>query len=327
MNSGNNLFLRVGRFIYRRLGISAYQRSNKAFASEVKDAELSNTMIIDFIQKGEPAMISRFGTPESKCLLNYIEINEYSSRNNFKKIHAGFKGSSRKWNENVKEDLLNLVGVFPVSDYFLEQFSAYYINQIRKVDAIGIWGFVPGETYLIEKFCPLSIKYNPLCLEPYFFANPWSKALGGKKVLVIHPFANSIINQYKKRELLFANRDVLPLFELKTITAVQSIAGNKTEFSTWFEALQSMQKQIDLCEFDVALIGAGSYGLPLSAYIKERGKISVHVGGSLQILFGIKGKRWDSLPHISEFYNEYWVRPSIDEMVAGADKVEEGCYW
>ena len=33
----------------------------------------------------------------------------------------------------------------------------------------------------------------------------------------------------------------------------------------------------------------------------------------LQIMFGIKGKRWDTHPEISSFYNEHWVRPNDNE--------------
>ncbi|MEI7736983.1 MAG: hypothetical protein WCI49_16050, partial [Ferruginibacter sp.] len=123
------------------------------------------------------------------------------------------------------------------------------------------------------------------------------------------------------------NSSILPDFELKTIAAVQTIAGNKTEFTDWFEALNHMKNQIDATDFDVAIIGAGSYGLPLSAYVKDKGKISIHMGGATQILFGIKGKRWDDHPVISKLYNEYWVRPEVSEIVPNAEKVEGGCYW
>lgn len=74
---------------------------------------------------------------------------------------------------------------------------------------------------------------------------------------------------------------MLPKFELKTIRAVQSIAGNRPpEHRNWYSALKFMEKQIDKAgEFDVAIIGCGAYGMPLGAYIKRLGKIAVHMGG------------------------------------------------
>lgn len=323
----SNLFYKGGRFIYRSLGLSANQRIHKVYTDTIKNADSSNRMMYDLIQAGKPAMISRFGTPESKCLLNYLEIQEFEKKGLIADLHAKFTGAVSNWRTDVKTDLQDLVGFFPTTDEMLERFAAFYIEQVKKIDAIGIWGFVPGETFLIKKFCPAAAAYDPQALEPYFFANPWSQALEGKKVLVIHPFTSSIKKQYAIREKLFADQSVLPAFELKTITAVQSIAGTKTQFSNWFEALASMQTQIDATDFDVAIIGAGSYGLPLSAYVKNKGKISIHIGGATQILFGIKGKRWDDHPVVSKFYNKYWVRPEMSELVPNANKVEGGCYW
>ncbi len=126
---------------------------------------------------------------------------------------------------------------------------------------------------------------------------------------------------------MFENKDILPDFELKTIKAVQTNAYNNTGFSTWFEALESMKQQMQQTDFDVALIGAGAYGLPLAVYAKELGKQAIHFGGSLQILFGIKGSRWDSMPDINKYYNEHWIRPLREETPTSFKAVEDGCYW
>ena len=47
--------------------------------------------------------------------------------------------------------------------------------------------------------------------------------------------------------------------------------------------------------------------------------------GALQLLFGIRGKRWDDHPIISKLYNDAWVRP--EEGLAHKEKVEGGSYW
>ena len=56
-------------------------------------------------------------------------------------------------------------------------------------------------------------------------------------------------------------------------------------------------------------------------------KSSIHLGGATQILFGIKGHRWDTHDVISSFYNDHWVRPSKEETPEKAKINEEGCYW
>ena len=75
--------------------------------------------------------------------------------------------------------------------------------------------------------------------------------------------------------------------------------------------------------FDIAIIGCGAYGMPLAAYCKQIGKKAVHLGGATQLLFGIKGKRWDNY----SLYNDYWVRPLESETPRNAGKIESGCYW
>ena len=146
-------------------------------------------------------------------------------------------------------------------------------------------------------------------------------------MLVIHPCAETINKQYQNRKYIWKNQNVLPEFELLTIKAVQTIAGETSEFSTWFEALEYMEKQMDTLDYDIAIIGCGAYGFSLSAHAKRMGKKAIHLGGATQILFGIKGKRWDELPEVNKFYNEYWVYPSVDETPKNKERVENGCYW
>jgi len=101
--------------------------------------------------------------------------------------------------------------------------------------------------------------------------------------------AESIKKQYaEKRSLLFASPDVLPEFRLETLKAVQSIAGSKVAFDTWFDAYDDMCGEIEKIDFDVCLVGAGAYGLPLASFAKRLGKKAIHMGGITQILFGIK---------------------------------------
>jgi hypothetical protein len=322
-----SLLYKIGRFFYRSFGLSANQRIKRVYEGTLLDANLSNKYLTELILSRKAALISRLGSPEAQCVMNYLEIELTESKNWFRRLHATFMGAHNQWSHHVKTNLTELVGFFPATDEMLRRFAISYIDKLKQIDAIGIWGFVPGEEFLVHTYCSNAVKYDPRALEPYFFDNPWSTVLKNKKVLVVHPFEDSIRSQYNRRELLFTNPNVLPEFELITIKAVQSIAGNKTPYDNWFEALQSMIQLIDEKEFDIALIGAGSYGLPLAAHIKQKGKLAIHIGGALQILFGIKGKRWDDHPEISKLYNEYWVRPGPSEIVERAKVVEDGCYW
>ena len=109
-----------------------------------------------------------------------------------------------------------------------------------------------------------------------------------------------------------------------------SIAGEKTEFKTWFDALDFMKKQMDQTDYDIALIGCGAYGMHLAAHAKRMGKKSFHLGGTLQLLFGIIGKRWEidrSIYQYKQFFNEHWTRPMNEEKPENSHLIEDGCYW
>lgn len=102
-------------------------------------------------------------------------------------------------------------------------------------------------------------------------------------------------------------------------------------FFTWFDALEWMENEIAHRDFDIALIGCGAYGFPLAAFIKRLGKKAIHLGGVLQLLFGIRGARWESSDYFGGKYkilfNEYWIRPGGTLRPANASSVENACYW
>ena len=209
------------------------------------------------------------------------------------------------------------------------------LEDSKQLDVLGSW--LDGEMKLRHLFPEASLVMLPY-LEPFHSSNPWSRWLKGKHVLVIHPFAHSIISQYGKRESLFKAPDVLPEFKsLRVIKAVQSLGGNSNGFDNWFEALDWMKSEMDKAYYDIALIGCGAYGFPLAAHAKRTGHQAIHMGGALQLMFGIKGKRWEgpgqpaywkmAPDSYKKLFNEYWVNPSVDERPRTADSVEDSPYW
>lgn len=165
-------------------------------------------------------------------------------------------------------------------------------------------------------------------MEPYFSVNPWTHALKGKKVLVVHPMVETFKKQWFVKDKIWPD-GLMPDFELLTLKAVQSVADENTVFNDWFEALDWMKDEISRIDFDIALIGCGAYGFPLSAYVKRLGKKVVHMAGATQLLFGVRGRRWEKDPYqpFTNFMNNYWVRPDALETPQKAELVEGACYW
>lgn len=290
-----------------------------------QDADSTSLNIYEALTDDLPCMIARFGSTEIMCVVNYLNIKKPDK--NVIAFITG-KGGAWWWENNIINQMQQWSGFFPPTIEKIIQFCDLMLQDIPLVNILGSW--LPEERYF-ENELRDCYKVNLELLNPFFSKNPWTKALEGKKVLVVHPFAQTIESQYKKRELIFGN-NLLPAFELKTVKAIQSIAGEKTDFADWFEALQYMKTEIDKRDYDICLIGCGAYGFPLAAHVKRKGKKSFHIGGSLQLLFGIRGKRWENenynpLYNYTTLMNEHWVKPSEEEKPKRADIVEDATYW
>lgn len=301
------------------------------------DRQSSNDKIYNLLSNGEPCMIARFGTTEINCVNNYLCVHNSDSL--WKKIEFYITDNTHTpwWNTDHFKTMSIYSGIFPVGYDTSERFSQRYLNDIPEIDLLACHQYY-------EKFMPLRSDVQRIQLEmlyPFFVERPWTRILQGKKVLVIHPFVDTIKSQYQRKKLLFKNPDILPDFELKTIKAVQTVAGCKSEFKSWFDALAYMEEEINSIDFDIAIIGCGAYGLPLAAHVKRIGKQAVHTAGGTQLLFGIKGRRWledyqgywhyrpgvDIDLNYRQLFNEYWVFPGESEKPKNANKVENACYW
>jgi hypothetical protein len=321
MNHYKIIVLKSIRKVYLNLFNSQKLRKPEC----IQDADVASKIIYDALMSDAPCVIARFGSTELTCLSNYLGV-----KNNKGKYFDYIKGNTQPWwwERKIMYQMQQWSGFFPVTEDKIEQFCELMIQDIPLVDVLASW--LPYER-LFEKELEKSRKIEFELLNPYFSKIPWTKALEGKKVLVVHPFSHTIEQQYKKRELLFKD-NLLPQFELITIKAVQSIAGNLTEYNNWFEALEHMKSEMDKYDYDICLIGCGAYGFPLAAHAKRMGKKSVQVGGSLQLLFGIRGKRWEDLNYnptynYAQLINEYWVFPGNEDRPKNAHIVEDACYW
>lgn len=300
----------------------------------------TNQLIRDAIESGQPFWVGRFGGTEMNMIFEYLKSDMIVGYDN--KVDATSK-------------LCELSGFFPNDIELGNQFVRMMLDCCKDINLQAAWGRYMAD-YVYREYQP-STKLTRLDrIEPWNMYltlpkrtksnkeikdKPWSSALKGKKVLIIHPFVETIWEQYiNNRENIFSNiydsDDILPEFELITLKAVQTLAGEKdSRFSDWFEAFEWMVSEVEKINektgFDVAIIGCGAYGYPLAARIKKMGKVAIHLAGATQLLFGITGHRWESEHIYKDFrdnvINEYWVRPDKSEHIKNGSKVEESCYW
>lgn len=295
-----------------------------------KDKERIQCLIYEKIMEGKPLMIARMGRTEIDVCEN-IRYTFHKKRSNWKFI--SWQGQPNFLNPFLIPNFNRLSGFWPWEDTMaLERFYQLICSDMKDVDVLGSW--CRNEEDFSEEL-KSAIKVDRELMTPLLTDHSWMRALEGKKVLVIHPFARTIQSQYQRREKIYPPHfGILPEFELTVIKAVQTLGYKDPNFKDWFEALDYMKSEIDKVDYDICLLGCGAYGFPLAAHCKRMGKQAIHLGGILQLLFGIKGKRWETdpgyvndYPYAKTYYNDYWVRASIEETPKKANEVEDGCYW
>ena len=115
-----------------------------------------------------------------------------------------------------------MVRFFPVNEENIKKFSILYRNEIDNTDILASWRI---EEKLIPEIKKIKNIINLRDLEAYYSNDPWTKLLYDKKVLIVHPFSETIIKQYKNRKNIFTNQNILPEFQIDTVKAVQSLSG------------------------------------------------------------------------------------------------------
>lgn len=284
------------------------------YRGRVRDAESTNAFIRTRIEEGVPSAVGKLGTLEGELL------SQDSVRNR--------SGERPRVPSELRQQAFVNVGVFPATDSVLWAAFDELRAALASLDGLAVYG-VRGERKLLGN-CPQNVDLFELdSLNPWMSAAPWSAALVGKRVLVIHPFVETITAQYRQhRTGIWQGRgDVLPEFDLQSLRMPLSPGVVTPEDADWQARLARLRRAMDTREFDVALIGAGGMSLPLAVHAKNLGAVGIHLGGATQLLFGIRGRRWDESVDMQQFFNSNWTRPSAAETPESSSTIEEGCYW
>lgn len=309
------------KFVVALRGKRKYTYLETAFS--IDNGAAVQDAICNMLQADAPCMIARFGSVELQAVVDYLSPPTLKNAMRF------VNGDIPSWGyapSTMRTMHIN-AGFFPSTKAMLDRFGQLMLECMPMVDMLGGWR--PEEIF-VTSYMPQAKRVPLYALEPYYFDNPWTPALEGKKVLVVHPFEDTILKQHApgRYEHLFADKRLTPNYELQTLKAVQSIAGNKPDgFDDWFQALDWMKSEIDKRNFDVAVIGCGAYGFPLAAYVKMIGKKAIHLGGAVQYLFGIKSNAIENNVKMHSLMNAFWTKPNQDETPKGIEKVENSRYW
>ena len=288
------------------------------FLSIIMPLKEANDYITQCIESNRPFLISRLGLGY-ETYLSYQYDRDYTV------------------DTKMARPLHNHAGIYCNHYAELVEFARKYSECLQNSTALAAWGEKSGidlqQTYFVRKYNLYTLPSR--ILEPFYCVEenliPWSHALQGKKVLVVHPFVDTMQTQLQNGFQIFKDK---PLFlegqEFVFYKSFITNAMNKTH-DNWIETFEVMCNDISKLDFDVALLGCGGYGLPLCNYIhKNLNKSAIYVGGGLQLMFGIMGKRWENHPFWKKVMAENncaFVRPSANEQVQNQHQIEGGCYW
>ena len=285
----------------------------------VPSLKRSNEMIVKFIQSNKPFYISRLGREGIIALYSKLYPNiPFPYSYECIQINAGVYCR----NENEVKIFMNIYNKSIQNSSALSCFSSFDKNNIDLIKSQNY--------YINSQKLPV---INFYATEPFNLIKenirPWTHALHGKTVLIINPFTDSFQKQIKNGFQIFKNK---PIFkdgqEFKFYKSYNTSCGNRIHGS-WIETFNIMCKDIEKIDFDIALLGCGGYGILLCNFIKNNmGKSAIYIGGGIQLMFGVMGKRWENdWKKIIETEGCKFIRPSGDEVLKNHRVVENGCYW
>jgi len=218
-------------------------------------------------------------------------------------------------------------GVFPETKREFGEFLRTYREAVRHLDAVCAWQTNPFlrdyEEAFLRIHCPHAARVSLNALSTEVLV-----AIAGRRWLVVSSFPETMRRQAPLLPKVHAGKPWAPRLsgletrcEFLPCPTFSYLAPSP--FPSWSEGLKQLTQAALAKDFEVALIGAGAWSLPLAARLKEAGRIALHLGGETQLVFGIKGQRWEKYG----IYNEHWVRPLPAETPPGHLRKEQGCYW
>jgi len=272
------------------------------------------------VQSGKPFFVGRNGTIEIQTIQYYLGRRD------------------QPYPEQIREYIERNAGVFPATDASLDAWCRAYIKALEELDGVAAGWYESTKMFedrLLKTSAESAFRCPLRSIEPYYVEPglQWTRALEGKRVCVVSSFTKTIQSQLKVATVWTGeNKLMLPYsvdwsFVQTGYSPRLGLGKCEWHVPSWDAAVNSVVEQVVATRADIALIGCGGLGMVMAAELKRRGVSAIVMGGAIQVLFGMKGRRWSTHSVISKFWNDAWVWPADDEVPGGSQEVEGGCYW
>jgi hypothetical protein len=287
--------------------------------------------LVRVVQAGLPYAAGKLGTSEFDVLCWYI-----LHRQN-KTAHA-----KQAYPIHVFQHMVVNAGLFPTRPDTIDQWAEHMIQHVLPtMDLMVEWNPTSKEHEhnFLETHAPQSKRTMLRALEPYYetdISDRYTLAIPeDAKIAIVSPFWDSILHQATKLHTIWNTNAIwkpshifLPIQTFYSPLVAGACRDHQwSHVSDWRAACDEIVEKVKALDAKYVFVGCGALSLPIVAALKRAGCVALHTGGATQILFGIKGKRWDNHPVISKFYNSDWIRPSAREIPEGARAIENACYF
>ena len=201
-----------------------------------------------------------------------------------------------------------------------------YFNAVGNLDWILGWNGKAEDEFLKQCALHVDVCREFADIEPFSHGKDgWHYGLKDKKVLVVSSFKDSIEAQVPNYGKIWEGAEIGPV-EVVSCPQPYQITGEEPSYFTG--NCYHMIEQIAHKDFDLCIIGAGGYSLILCDAVKNLGKQAIHLGGATQVLFGIKGSRFDRNFEDQDWYGtKHFISPLKSDIPKNHWMVENSCYW
>jgi len=237
----------------------------------------------------------------------------------------------------LKTHACRQAGVFPDDESFLRQFGYRLMKTYQQMDYLAVPHGLPLPAPLDDLEEPRRLPFEalePNRSHPYNPDDCYLPNLRNAKILIVSSLAD-VLAERAQSEVFEAvwSRIGVPWPEPKSVGAlcfpfIYDTAVQSSRESVW-EIFDEVCEAMSAVEFDVALIAAGALGSPIALAVKDLGAIGISMGGHLQALFGMYGKRWlEDAEWSARYINDAWITPPADRKPQTTRGLpDDGDYW
>lgn len=201
-------------------------------------------------------------------------------------------------------------------------------KSIKNLDAILAWNANPSEAVILSELFNGELVCKKFTdIEPFTHGKDgWHYSLKDKKILVISSFKDSIEAQIPNFSKIWDGAELGSCEVIRCRNPYQ-ITGESPFY--YNDEMYRITNEISKRNFDICIVGCGGYSLPICDFVKRIcKKNAIHLGGGTQVLFGIRGSRFDRNFKDQEWYGtEHFIRPLESDIPKFHHLVEESCYW